>query len=69
MGRPSHARALSVWINGLRVGTWRIPSRGDMELQYDREWIASSAGRPLSLSLPFGIDDAPLRGERVRNYF
>jgi serine/threonine-protein kinase HipA len=33
MGRPSHARALSVWTNGLRVGTWRIPSRGDMEFQ------------------------------------
>lgn len=69
MGRPSHARALSVWTNGLRVGTWRIPSRGDMEFQYDRDWMASPAGRPLSLSLPFGIDDAPLRGERVRNYF
>jgi serine/threonine-protein kinase HipA len=69
MGRPSHARALSVWTNGLRVGTWRIPSRGDMELQYDRDWMTSPAGRPLSLSLPFGIDDAPLRGERVRNYF
>jgi serine/threonine-protein kinase HipA len=40
-----------------------------MELQYDRDWMASAAGRPLSLSLPFGIDDAPLRGERVRNYF
>nr|WP_241018237.1 type II toxin-antitoxin system HipA family toxin [Paraburkholderia sp. Tr-20389] len=60
---------MSVWTNGLRVGAWRIPSRGDMEFQYDREWMASDAGRPLSLSLPFGIDDAPLRGERVRNYF
>ncbi|NUA29559.1 type II toxin-antitoxin system HipA family toxin [Cupriavidus basilensis] len=69
MGRRSHARALSVWANGERVGTWRIPTRGDMELQYDPGWLASPAGRPLSLSLPFGVDTSPLKGDRVRNYF
>ncbi|WP_020202541.1 type II toxin-antitoxin system HipA family toxin [Cupriavidus sp. WS] len=69
MGRRSHARALSLWANGERVGTWRIPARGEMELLYDPAWMASPAGRPLSLSLPFGVDAAPLRGERVRNYF
>lgn len=40
-----------------------------MELQYDAEWVASERGRPLSLSLPFGLDDTPLRGDRVFNYF
>ena len=69
MGRKSHAQTLSIWANGLRVGTWRIPARGAVELQYDRSWKDSPAGRPLSLSLPFGVDDAPLRGERVQNYF
>ncbi|WP_321871947.1 type II toxin-antitoxin system HipA family toxin [Burkholderia ubonensis] len=69
MGRKSHARALSIWANGLRVGVWRIPARGDMELLYDAGWKQSAAGRPLSLSLPFGIGDAPLRGERVNHYF
>src|SRR4051812_45549571 len=69
MGRKSHAQTLSIWANGLRVGTWRIPARGAVELQYDRAWKDSPAGRPLSLSLPFGVDDAPLRGERVQNYF
>jgi len=40
-----------------------------MELQYDKDWMESASGRPLSLSLPFGVDDSPLKGERVRNYF
>ncbi|WP_211946555.1 type II toxin-antitoxin system HipA family toxin [Cupriavidus yeoncheonensis] len=69
MGRKSHTRALSVWANGLRVGIWRIPPHSPMELQYDKDWMGSAAGRPLSLSLPFGVDDSPLKGARVRNYF
>lgn len=69
MGRKSHARALSIWANGIRVGVWRIPARGDMELLYDAGWKHSAAGRPLSLSLPFGVGDSPLRGERVNHYF
>jgi serine/threonine-protein kinase HipA len=69
MGRKSQARALSIWANGVRVGLWRVPTRGEMELHYDAAWKQSAAGRPLSLSLPFGIGDAPLRGERVNHYF
>lgn len=69
MGRKSHSRALSVWTNGQRVGVWRIPSRGDIELSYDPAWMSSPAGRPLSLSLPFGVDTSPLKGERVSNFF
>jgi serine/threonine-protein kinase HipA len=68
-GRTTHSRALSVWANGVRVGVWRIPARGAMELSYDPEWIASSVGRPLSLSLPFTLDGAALKGDRVLNYF
>ena len=52
MGRASHTRALSVWANGQRVGTWRIPARGEMELQYERSWLDLPGGRPLSLSPP-----------------
>lgn len=69
MGRKSHSRALSIWANGERVGTWVVPARGEMELHYDASWRRSSAGRPLSLSLPFGVGDTPLKGERVENYF
>ena len=29
------ARALAVWANGVRVGLWRLPSRGAMEFDYD----------------------------------
>ncbi|WP_175926742.1 type II toxin-antitoxin system HipA family toxin [Burkholderia cepacia] len=69
MGRRTHTRALSIWTNGQRVGTWRVPARGDMELLYDADWKQSAVGRPLSLSLPFGVGKAPLRGERVNHFF
>ncbi|MDZ7813734.1 MAG: type II toxin-antitoxin system HipA family toxin [Ideonella sp.] len=68
MGRPSKSRALSVWANGERVGTWAIPARGDMEFTYDPGWMAAEAGRPLSLSLPFTEAQA-LRGDVVHHYF
>lgn len=68
-GRNPYSRALSVWANGVRVGVWRIPARGPMELLYDADWITSAAGRPLSLSLPFTLDGASIKGDRVLNYF
>ncbi|QGZ66529.1 type II toxin-antitoxin system HipA family toxin [Paraburkholderia acidisoli] len=69
MGRKSHSRALSIWANGERVGTWVVTPTGDTELRYDANWKRSAVGRPLSLSLPFGIGEVPLRGERVHHYF
>ena len=68
MGRKSHSRALSVWTNGERVATWVIPARGNHELIYDAQWLASPAGRPLSLSLPFTGERA-LTGNAVNNFF
>jgi serine/threonine-protein kinase HipA len=68
MGRKSHARALSIWANGERVGSWRIPARGEDELLYDEHWLRSATGRPLSLSLPL-IGRAAQKGDAVRNYF
>lgn len=68
MGRPSHARSLSVWCNGERVGTWTIPDRGDSQFLYDRTWRESALDRPLSLSLPY-TGELPLRGAVVRDYF
>ena len=68
MGRKSHSRALSVWTNGQRVGTWTFTRSGDTEFKYDIEWMNSTAGRPLSLSLPY-IGDKPHKSDRVRNYF
>ncbi len=68
MGRRSHSRSLSVWTNGQRVGTWIIPTRGDVAFTYDRAWMDSPGGRPLSLSLPY-TGEQGLKGERVRNFF
>ena len=69
MGRQTHSRALSVWANGERVGIWRLPTRGPMEFAYDPAWVASPAGRPLSLSLPFTPSNEAHKGPRVLNYF
>ncbi len=69
MGRPSQSRALGVWANGLRVGTWRIPTSGGMEFTYDETWVASENARPLSLSLPLNFDGQPLKGDRVGFFF
>ena len=69
MGRQTHSPALSVWANGERVGVWRLPTRGPMEFAYDPAWVASPAGRPLSLSLPFAPSNVANKGHRVLNYF
>ena len=69
MARPSTKDTLDIWINGKLIGHWRVPGRGEMELTYEPAWTASEEGRPLSLSLPFGLDDAPLKGSAVEFYF
>lgn len=69
MGRRAHTRALGLWMNGVRVGTWRMAPHSPDTLQYDPSWVQSREGRPLSLSLPFTPGNAPHRGERVRHYF
>jgi serine/threonine-protein kinase HipA len=69
MGRPAQTQALSIWTNGVRVGTWRMGGRAGMSLQYDTDWMSAPAGRPLSLSLPFGIDNSPLKGPAVAHFF
>ncbi|MFM9968414.1 MAG: type II toxin-antitoxin system HipA family toxin [Burkholderiales bacterium] len=69
MGRPSRARALSVWVNGKLAGEWRIPARGEMEFQYDTAWVESAEGRPLSLSLPHSLDGGAIKGRAVECYF
>lgn len=69
MGRKSRTRALSVWVNGTLAGEWRIPSRGEVEFQYDSDWVRSEDGRPLSLSLPFSLDQGVIKGRPVECYF
>jgi serine/threonine-protein kinase HipA len=69
VGRKAHARALGVWINGLHAADWKIPARGDVELQYQRGWLEAPEGRALSISLPFSLDNSPIKGGPVRCYF
>ena len=69
MARRSKTQTLSLWANGAYVGRWTVGGRGDMELQYDPAWRASAVGRPLSLSLPLGLGDEPLKGPAVEHYF
>ena len=69
MARPSRARELAVWANGLRVGTWRLPARGTMEFAYDEAWLGADEARPLSLSLPLTFEARPQRGAKVEAYF
>ena len=66
MARRSNS--LAVWINGIHAAVWSASGRGD-ELQYMDSWMTSRLGRPLSISLPFNLDNLPLRGDRVRYYF
>jgi HipA-like protein len=69
VARRSKSQTLALWANGAYVGRWTITARGAMELQYDPAWRASTVGRPLSLSLPFGLGDEPLKGPFVEHYF
>ena len=68
-GRPTRARSLAVWMNGVRVGTWSLPARGSQVFSYDDTWLRSSQFRPLSLSLPAGLGATTLRGSAVENWF
>ncbi len=69
MGRKAKRRALSVWMNGIRVGTWTRTAQGGQEFDYDPGWLQSPDRRPLSLSLPLRPAGEPYRGERVLNFF
>ena len=69
MGRKSQSQTLGIWINGVHAADWRIPRRGDIEFQYTSGWVEASDAAPLSLSLPFTLENAPIKGEKVASYF
>jgi serine/threonine-protein kinase HipA len=58
---------LAIWMNGELVGSW-TRTRGSDTLTYERSWVDSERGRPLSLSLPFTADRR-ISGAVVGNYF
>lgn len=67
MARPSRKRALGVWLNGIRVGTWSIGVSGVHEFQYEASWLDHAQARPISLSIPLG--EAACRGDVVSAFF
>lgn len=69
MPRRLRARELAIWANGSHVGTWRLPSRGPAEFQYDAAWMAAPERRPLSLSLPITVDRHAHKGPVVEAFF
>jgi serine/threonine-protein kinase HipA len=70
MGRRAHSRPLSIWTNGELVGYWTPAGNQPTRLGYADSWLRSDAARPLSLSLPLPLlDNKPLRGELVENFF
>jgi serine/threonine-protein kinase HipA len=62
-------KALAVWANGVRIGDWRLPSRGAMEFEYDEAWLQAAESRPLSLSLPLTLHRVAHKGPAVEAYF
>jgi serine/threonine-protein kinase HipA len=68
MGRRRRSVRLSLWMNGVAVGTWEVDSAGRHHLAYDAGWLESERGRPVSLSMPLR-PAAPYSGDVVRNFF
>jgi serine/threonine-protein kinase HipA len=68
MGRRSHARQLTVWMNGEKTGTWSIGADGVHVFRYDEAWQHSELARPLSLSLPMHPGGTH-RGPLVESFF
>ena len=68
MGRPASARAMDVWMNGVRVGRWTV-RRGDHRFEYADSWLGAAEARPLSLSMPLRPSGAPYRTDVVQPFF
>jgi serine/threonine-protein kinase HipA len=69
MARPSQRRALGVWLNRIRVGTWSFGARGAHEFRYEDSWLVQPQARPISLSLPLAESGYIYRGEGVAAFF
>lgn len=67
MGRKRLRRELFAYMNGEKVGKLIRASSGRLEFNYDKSWLESSSGRPLSLSMP--LAEQVYADDRVENYF
>lgn len=64
----SKSRGLTIFMNGLQVGTWQV-TRQLETFSYSDDWISRGEARPLSLSLPFLPGNSPHKGDLVNHYF
>lgn len=67
MGRAKQTAVLDLFMNGILVGHLTRTPTGALRFQYALEWVHSSAGRPLSLSMP--LKPEPYSGEIPENFF
>lgn len=67
MARPTKSRALAVWMNGERVGTWVAHPSAPDEFRYAPRWLLARAARPISLSMP--LRSVGYKGTVVQAYF
>jgi len=67
--RTKNRQSLNVWINGQLTGAWHVHKNRPQEFQYADEWLRSSHGRMLSLSMPFQPGNFPYKGDVVENFF
>ena len=66
---PGSTRALAVWANGVRVGLWRLPSRGAMEFQYDERGCRRTKPGRCRCRCRWCPDRAARKGAAVEAYF
>lgn len=67
MGRKRLKAELFAYMNGEKVGTLTRTANGRLEFSYEKSWLESSSGRPLSLSMP--LAKQIYADDRVENYF
>lgn len=69
MARTAASRILGVWMNGVRVGRWRVNAQGIHEYAYERSWFENADTRPISLSMPLAAADFTYTGKTVESFF
>lgn len=52
MARGAASERLDVWMNGERVGNWKITAQGQHEFRYEQAWVDAEDACPISLSMP-----------------
>lgn len=60
-------RTLSVWWDGVLVGTLLVNQHGEMRFAYAPEWLADASRPPISLSLP--KQEHPFKQRQCRPFF